>query len=207
MEIKLSSASLLTKQHQFDICLTRSGKPGKLERKEAGAKRARDKAKAEADLDRQVARFSVLMGLEGDGIITLAEGLVDVDVNFKRSRRTQWRARTEGGSRRKRNARAGNSDNASGSVRSHKRRAPSGAAPWYDSDSDDSDDEVEGTDETMVDAGEREQVAVGEALRLSGRKTRCGSVATSPSCSTAAEKWRSSTESRAGPRLGIAWRT
>ena len=72
IEIKLSSASLLTKQHQFDICLTRSGKPGELERKEAGAKRARDKAKAEADLDRQVARFSVLMGLEGDGVITLA---------------------------------------------------------------------------------------------------------------------------------------
>ena len=35
--------------------MTRSGKPGKLERKEAGAKRARDKAKAEADLDRQAA--------------------------------------------------------------------------------------------------------------------------------------------------------
>jgi len=27
VEIKLSSAKLLTKQHQFDICLTRSGKP------------------------------------------------------------------------------------------------------------------------------------------------------------------------------------
>ena len=153
MEIKLSSAKLLTKQHQFDICLTRSGKPGKLERKEAGAKRARDKAKAEADLDRQVARFSILMGLEGDGVITLAEGLVDVDVSLKRTRRTQWRARSEGGSRRKRDTRAGDSGNASGRGRSHKRRAPSGAAPWYDSESDDSDDEAEGTDGTRADAG------------------------------------------------------
>ena len=166
VEIKLSSTSLLTKQHQFAICTTRSGKPGKLERKEAGAKRARDKAKAEGDLDRQVARFSVLMGLEGDGIITLAEGLVDVDVNFKRARRAQWRARIDGGNRRKRSTRAGNNDNHSGSGGSHKRRTQCGAAPWYDSDSDDSDDEAEGTDEATVDAGERDQVTVGEALKI-----------------------------------------
>lgn len=31
--------------------------------------------------------FSVLMGLDGSGNITLAEGLEDVDVNFKRRRR------------------------------------------------------------------------------------------------------------------------
>ena len=70
----------------------REAGPGKLERKEAGAKRARDKAKAEADLDRQVARLSVLMGLEGDGIITLAEGLVDVD-NDEKERERQRRKR------------------------------------------------------------------------------------------------------------------
>ena len=166
VSIKLSSASLLTKQHQFAICTTRSGKPGKLERKEAGAKRARDKAKAEGDLDRQVARFSVLMGLEGDGIITLAEGLVDVDVNFKRARRVQWRARTDGGNRRKRSTRAGDNGNHSGSGGSYKRRTQGGAAPWYNSDSDDSDDEVEGTDEAMADAGERAQVTVGGALKI-----------------------------------------
>ena len=166
VEIKLSSTSLLTKQHQFVICTTRCGRPGKLERKEAGAKRARDKAKAEGDLDRQVARFSVLMGLEGDGIITLADGLVDVDVNFKRVRRTQWRAKTDGGNRRKRSTQTGNNDNHSRGGGNHKRRAQGGAAPWYDSESDDSDDEVEGTDEVTVDGSERDRVTVGSALKI-----------------------------------------
>ena len=60
------------------ICVACSGKPGAAGRKETATKRARDRVTAKASVDRQAAQFGIAMGLEGSGIITLADGLEDV---------------------------------------------------------------------------------------------------------------------------------
>ena len=54
----------------------------------AAAKRTRDRVANKASADKQAVQFGMTMGLGGDGIITLAEGLVDVDVTFSVSKRS-----------------------------------------------------------------------------------------------------------------------
>jgi hypothetical protein len=51
---------------------------------------ARQEPKSADDKRRQAARFELSMGLEGSGSITLAEGLEDVEVSFKRRQRSNW---------------------------------------------------------------------------------------------------------------------
>lgn len=58
-------------------------------------------------VEKDAARFQMLMGVEGDGHITLAPGLEDVDVTFRRRRRVNWRPagkRNRKGRRRRRAA-------------------------------------------------------------------------------------------------------
>ena len=74
------------------------------------------------------------MGIEGDGIITLAPGLEDVDVNFSRRHRTNWKA---AGRRRRRRRRAG-----AGGGRGS--RVVSDDEELCDDESDGSDIEAEG---------------------------------------------------------------
>jgi len=66
---------------------------------------------------RQAAHFAVYMGVEGDGNITLAPGLEDVEVNFRRRHKTNWRAPGRRNRRRKRRVRgeAGGRERAEGS--------------------------------------------------------------------------------------------
>ena len=59
-------------------------------RKAAAVKRTHDRAVKKARADRQAAQFSMTMGLGGGGNITLAEGLVDVDVTFNVPKRARW---------------------------------------------------------------------------------------------------------------------
>ena len=163
---KLSSASLLTKQRQFVICLARVGRPGQLERKEAGVKRARYRARAAADVERQAASFGILMGLEGDGIITLADGLVDVDVSFKRSKRAQWRPNIGRRHGRSHDGGGGGDGGGAGRGRVGKRRITSRSAVRQDSDSDDGDGDGSGREEWAAGDSDVERVAVCNVLRI-----------------------------------------
>ena len=82
--------SLILLSKQYIACVARSGDSEARDRKRAGVKRALEKARVVEGKRRQAAHFEVLMGLEGSGNITLAEGLEDVDVNFRRRRRVNW---------------------------------------------------------------------------------------------------------------------
>jgi hypothetical protein len=66
---------------------------------------------------RQAAHFAMIMGVEGDGNITLAPGLEDVNVNFSKRHRTNWKTtgrrrsrRRKPGTRGTRGPRAGDDD-------------------------------------------------------------------------------------------------
>ena len=82
--------SLILLSRQYIACVARSGDSEARDRKRAGVKRALEKARVVEGKRRQAAHFEVLMGLEGSGNITLAEGLEAVDVNFRRRRRVNW---------------------------------------------------------------------------------------------------------------------
>ena len=122
---------------------------------------------------RQAAHFAVLMGIEGDGNITLASGLEDVDVEFRRRRKSGWRAlgrrnrrrkrsRVEGGRGRRRSR--GSSEEGQDSDGSGDSDSPSEG----DSDGSEGDDdfEVEEGDDGDGGAGGTTGVAVGDLLRI-----------------------------------------
>ena len=73
-------------------------------RKEAKARAQLNKARKARAKEQQAGLFQAMMGLEGEGNLTLAEGLEDVDVRFSRRRRANW---TVPGRRRKRKAKLG----------------------------------------------------------------------------------------------------
>ena len=87
---------------RWGLAVSRCPDVGAERRKEQriAARLARE-AKAR-DKKRQAAHFAMIMGIEGDGNITLASGLEDVDVDFNRRRRTNWRAPGRRNRRRKR---------------------------------------------------------------------------------------------------------
>ena len=81
---------VVTMQALLAICLACSGKLGAAGRKETATKRARDRVTAKAGADKQAVQFGIATGLEGSGIITLADGLEDVDVTFRKAKRVRW---------------------------------------------------------------------------------------------------------------------
>ena len=60
-------------------------------RKQQSAAARQARAAKERQVEKDAARFQILMGVEGDGRVTLAPGLEDVDVTFRRRRRANWR--------------------------------------------------------------------------------------------------------------------
>ena len=122
---------------------------------------------------RQAAHCAVYMGVEGDGNITLAPGLEDVDVSFRRRRKANWRA--PGRRNRKRKKRG--SGEAGGRRRAE--RSGSGGSSGEDSEETDSQsDEVDddsGSEDDFEDedgddgcggAGGATGVVVGDLLRI-----------------------------------------
>ena len=119
---------------KWGIAVSRCPDPGAKRKKDqaTAARLAREARKRNAK--RQAAHFAVIMGVEGDGKVTLAPGLEDVEVNFSRRLRTNWKAT---GRRRRRRRRAG-----AGGRRGS--RATSDGEDLCDDASDGTDGEAEG---------------------------------------------------------------
>lgn len=145
------------------VCVACSGKPGAAERKEAGAKRSRARSKAKADVDRQAAQFGIAMGLEGNGIITLADGLEDVEITFRKPRRARWRPRGAATtSDRSCTGEAAASGSAWRRTCSHRRTA----VTWDSRESDDSSSNGNSVDRFRLGADDGALVQVGDLLRI-----------------------------------------
>ena len=89
---------------RWGIAVSRCPDPSAERRKEqaTAARLAREARKR--NVKRQAAHFAVIMGVEGDGKVTLAPGLEDVEVNFSKRHRTNWKT---AGRRRRKRRRAG----------------------------------------------------------------------------------------------------
>ena len=144
------------------VCLARAGKPGAVERKEAVSKRTRDRVATKANADKQAVQFGIAMGLGGDGIITLAEGLVDVDVTFREAKRARWgRSRTTAASR--------GSTRGSGTSGGTQRRTGvrrRATAEWDSSESEESDSDAEEPEGRSATRSESRSVHPGDLLRI-----------------------------------------
>jgi hypothetical protein len=122
---------------------------------------------------RQAAHFAVYMGVEGDGNITLAPGLEDVDVSFCRRRKANWRAPGRRNRKRKRRGK--------GEAGGRGRTERSDGGGWSSDDSEEADGRSgEGTDDSGSEDGFEEEdgddgcggegsavgVVVGDLLRI-----------------------------------------
>ena len=87
---------------------------------------------------RQAAHFAVYMGVEGDGNITLAPGLEDVDVSFRRRRKANWRAPGRRNRKRKRRGK--------GVAGGRRRTERSGGGGSSGDDSEETDGQSDGGD-------------------------------------------------------------
>ena len=97
------------------------------------------------DRKKQAAHFAMVMGVEGEGNITLALGLEDVNVDFRRRRRTNWRA--PGRRNRKRKRRKG------GEVGDRRRTEGSSGEGSSGDESEDSDSRSDGGTDTHHQRG------------------------------------------------------
>ena len=137
----------------------------------ATARRARE-AKARR-AERDAAHFQMVMGVEGEGNITLAPGLEDVSVAFRRRRRVNWRPtgrRNRRGGRRS-GANSGGNDVDGGSSGSDERESDSDLESSGDDEDGgagdaDSDFEVEAGDDGNSGKGNEHGVVVGDTLRV-----------------------------------------
>ena len=199
---------IMAMQALLAICRARSGKPGAVARKVAAAKRTHDRAANKASADRQAAQFSMTMGLGGDGIITLAEGLVDVDVTFRATKRARWScSRTATVSR--------GSTRGPGTLGGARKRVDArrrATVEWDSSESEESDSGSEVSKEGHGAAGsEGHAVNPGDRIRIYWTVEevwfRCDQVVMYGRCSQAPTTSRWSTWLRDGRWRGIAWRT
>ena len=125
------------------------------------------------DKKRQAAHFAMIMGIEGDGNITLASGLEDVVVDFSRRRRANWRAPGRRNRRRKRRKGDDGNGRRRASECSGEERS-SDDSEDSDSRSDDGDDgsgsdagfEVNEGDDGDGGEGGTEGVVVGDVIRI-----------------------------------------
>ena len=123
--------------------------------------------------ERDAAHFQMVMGVEGEGNITLAPGLEDVSVAFRRRRRVNWRPtgrRNRRGGRRT-DAKSGGSDVDGESSGSDERESDSDLESGGDDDDGgagdaDSDFEVEAGDDGNSGKGNEHGVMVGDTLRV-----------------------------------------
>ena len=124
-------------------------------------------------VERDAAHFQMVMGVEGEGNITLAPGLEDVSVSFRRRRRVNWRPTG------RRNRRGGRSAGASGggndvsgeSSGSDARESDSELGSSGDDEGSggedvDSDFEVEAGDDGNNGKGNEHGIVVGDTLRV-----------------------------------------
>ena len=124
-------------------------------------------------VERDAAHFQMVMGVEGEGNITLAPGLEDVSVSFRRRRRVNWRPTG------RRNRRGGRSAGASGG--GNDMSGESSGSDARESDSElgssgddegsggedvDSDFEVEAGDDGNNGKGNEHGIVVGDTLRV-----------------------------------------
>ena len=130
------------------------------------------KAKARR-AERDAAHFQMVMGVEGEGNITLAPGLEDVEVAFRRRRRVNWRPTGRRNRRRGRHtgARSGGSDVDNASSASEGRGSDSDLESSGDEDGGgpgdaDSDFETEAGDDGNSGEGNDHGVVVGDMLRV-----------------------------------------
>ena len=163
------------------VAASRCPDRGLLERKAARAKAKLAKEKKERVRKMQAGLLQAMLGAEGEGNITLAEGLEDVDVQFSRKRRANWRR--PGHNKRRRTDKARRSEG-SGARKGSGRNGRGGSGWQSDSETDgQSEDDAEGgeewgftdggcssDDESDGDDGERcdgkRRVRVGDLLRI-----------------------------------------
>ena len=122
---------------------------------------------------RQAAHFAVYMGVEGDGNITLAPGLEDVEVSFRRRRKANWRAPGRRNRKRKKRGR--------GEADGRRRAERSGGGGSSDDDSEETDSQSDGVEDDSLSeddfedgdgddgcggAGGATGVVVGDLLRI-----------------------------------------
>ena len=149
---------IIAMQAMLAICSAHSGGPGAVERKATAVKRTHDRAIKKARADRMAAQFSMTMGIGGEGNITLAEGLVDVDVTFNGHKRARWsRSRMKGADSRSHSA--GGASRRTGG----RRRAASG---WDSSESESSDSGPEVAVKYGCAGGGGAEVDVGDRIRI-----------------------------------------
>ena len=123
--------------------------------------------------ERDAAHFQMVMGVEGEGNITLAPGLEDVSVAFRRRRRVNWRPTGRRNRRvgRRTGANGGGNDVDGGSSGSDARESDSDLGSSGDDEDGgaedvDSDFEVEAGDDGNSGKGNEHGVVVGDTLRV-----------------------------------------
>ena len=102
--ITVRALSVVRPMKWWAIAAGRCPARGAQERKAARDRALLNRERKKRAQEQQAGLFQAMMGLEGDGHITLADGLEDVDVRFTKRRRVNWKAP---GSRRKRKAPSG----------------------------------------------------------------------------------------------------
>ena len=163
------------------VAASRCPDRGLLERKAARARAKLAKEKKERVRKMQAGLLQAMLGTEGEGNITLAEGLEDVDVKFSRKRRASWRRPGHNKRRRAARARVGGGS----SARRGGRRNGKDSSGWQsgsetdEQSGDDAGDDGEwgftdggcsSDDESDGDEGEgcddKRRVRVGDLLRI-----------------------------------------
>ena len=149
---------IVAMQAMLAICSAHSGGPGAVERRATAVKRSHDRAVKKTRADREAAQFSMTMGVGGEGNITLAEGLVDVEVTFNGHKRARWsRSRVKGADSRVHGA--GGASRRTGG----RRRAASG---WDSSESESSDSGLDVAEKDGCAGSGRAEVVVGDRIRI-----------------------------------------
>ena len=91
---------LMRAMRWWSVAAGRCPASGTRKRKEDRARARQAREAKERNNARQAEHFQVMMGVEGEGCITLAEGLEDVEVHFNKRQRARWRARGQARGRR-----------------------------------------------------------------------------------------------------------